>query len=133
MLKGNITISAPRGGGTEYIQIEFEDKSSLTRFLWVTMSYKDFARALTGRGDIPCEFSLTADKVGLVHQYRKELVFVSGGEFATRKERAAEAVKALEIDGWMGRVNDALNQHRVRKREKQGAWYSVSFVRYVEP
>lgn len=133
MLKGNITISAPYGDDVNYIQIEFRDESSHTRFLRATLSYENFTRALTGRGDVPCEFSLTADKVGLIHQYKREKVFIPDGEFATRKERAAEAVKAIEADGWVGRAEDALNQHNLLKREDQGAWYTISFVRYIKP
>ena len=133
MLKGNITISAPHGGGVDYIQIEFGDESSLTRFLRATLSYEDFTRAVMGRGEIPCEFSLTADKVGLIRQHKEEEIFVPDGEFATRKKRATEAVKALEIDGWIGRGEDALNQHRLVKRKGQGAWYRVTFVRHVRP
>jgi len=133
MLRGNISISAPYGSGVDYIQIEFIDESSHTRFLRATMSYEDFTRALTGRGEIPCEFSLTAGRVGFIHQHKSEQVFIPDGEFATRKERAAEAVKAIEMDGWIGRGEDALNQHRLTKRENQGAWYSVTFVRYIKP
>lgn len=133
MLKGKISISAPYGGGTDYIQIEIEDGSSHARFLCATMSYRDFTAAVVGRAGQPCEFELAAEQVGLIHQHKKEEVFVPDGEWATRKERAAEAVKALEIDGWVGRGDDALNQHRLAKRENQGAWYSVTFVRYIKP
>lgn len=133
ILKGKINISAPYGSGTNYIQIEIEDGSSHTRFLCATMSYRDFTAAVVGRAGQPCEFELATDQVGLIHQHKSEQVFIPEGEFATRKQRAAAAVKALSIDGWVGRSEDALNQHRLVKYEDQGAWYSVTFVRYVKP
>jgi len=138
MLKGNITISRPsgtdaHGNAIKYIQIGFEDESSGTRFLRATLSYEDFALALTGHSFTPCEFRLTADKVGLIRQHKREPVFMADGEWATRDERAAEAVKVLEVDGWTGRAQNALNHHRLVKREGRGAWYSVLFDRYVEP
>lgn len=132
MLKGRISISAPCGSGTDYIQIEIEDESSHTRFLCATMSYRDFTATIVGRAGQPCEFELATDQVGLIHQHKSEQVFIPDGEFATRKERAAAAVKVLEIDGWAGRGEDALNQHRLVKYEDQGAWYSVTFVRYIK-
>ena len=132
MLKGRITITAPYGANADYIQIEFTDELSGTLFMQATLNYAEFAKALVGRGDMRCEFELNAEKVGLVYEHKAELVFVPAGKFTTCQERAAEAVKALEADGWLGRVDDALNHHNMRKQEKQGAWYSVIFMRYVE-
>lgn len=133
MLKGKVTISAPYGSWTDYIQIEFTDRSSRTRFFLATMSYKEFMAALVGRGDRPCEFELATDYVGLMYKHEQRDVFVPDGEFARRRARALAAVEKLESDGWVGRVEDALNDHRLVKREGQGVWYAVRFSRYVEP
>jgi len=139
MLKGKITISTPSGTDhgkrIDYVQITLEDELSHTRFLRIAMNYGDLARAITGHGMIPCEFELHADKVGLVHEHKREKVFIPNGAIgagSTQKERATWAVQALETDGWMGRVRDALNHRRVSKREDHGCWRSVSFDRYVE-
>ena len=134
-MKGNITITAPwgckHGKTVDYVQIEFIDELSHAHFLRVDMSYRDFARALAGHGEMPCEFELRADKVGLVREHEQRDVFLPDGECDTRRMRALEAVRSLELDGWVGRVDDALNHHRLVKRGDKGAWYAVLFTRYV--
>ena len=133
MLEGRMSIAAPYGSGTDYIQIEFTDRSSRTRFLLATISYKEFLAALVGRGARPCEFELATDYVGLLYKHEQRDVFVPNGEFAERRARAQTAVEKLESDGWIGRAEDALNHHRLVKRVDRGAWYAVQFSRYVEP
>ena len=39
---------------------------------------------------------------------------------------------ALNVDGWIGRLEDAVNQHRFIKRTEEGRWYRVSYIRFVD-
>jgi len=133
MLKGKITISNPRSSdSTDCVQIQVEDVKSNTRFLKITMNHEDFAYALLGLGNVDCQFELTPKYVDMVYQHEIRQVFVPSGEFRTIRQRADDAVKALEGDGWTGRFQDAMNHHQLIERTEGGELYSVLYSRYVE-
>ena len=65
-------------------------------------------------------------------QYKTEYVFVPAGPKETREMRALEAVSALESDGWMGHVEDALcARNRVSYSDEPcpGETFAVTFER----
>ena len=133
MLEGKITISRPYGVGQRHIEIEVEDRSSGTTFLQLRIGYEGFARAVTGEGHVPCTFKLHPRHVGLVREHKTVEVFIPAAAFSERETVARRAVLAREEDGWVGRVEDAMNHHRrVEGRVEGGVRYRVSFVRYVE-
>ncbi len=132
MLKGKITISRPSGSGANYIQIEIKDYASGISFLQARIGYADFAQTLTGLGYMPCKFELTADNVGLVAERKKEAVLMKNSNVTNRLAEARYEIGQYEVDGWRGRVKDALNSYNIIKRYEHYTSYSVSFIRYVE-
>jgi hypothetical protein len=132
MLMGELRISRPYGDGCDYISVEITDKSSGVQFLSARVKYADFALALTGSG-AQCKFKLRgADLIGMIYETKHEEVFVPNFAFKERDATAKKAVEALESDGWIGRVSNALNHHRHIRNEKDGAVYDVIYSRYVD-
>lgn len=131
MLTGEFRIPRPYGDGCDYISVEITDKSSGIQFLQARVKYADFTLALTGSG-AECEYELRgAENVGKAQEVKHEEVFVSESDFGERKTAAMAAVKALESDGWTGRVSNALNHHMLVRYEEGGAVYKVLYTRLV--
>jgi len=131
-MEGNISIFRPIGNECDYIEIELVDKSSFIHFLRARVKYADFAKALTGQRELPCEFELRGSElVGMRREHKTEKVFVPSGGYATIRQRATAAVEALEVDGWKGYVSDALNHNKLLECSKNGDWMSVSYVRHI--
>lgn len=129
MLTGEFRISRPYGDGCDYISVEITDKSSGIQFLHTRVKYADFALALTGSG-AECEYELRgAENVGKTKEVKHEEVFVPKSDFGKRRTAAMAAVKALESDGWIGRVSNALNHHRQVRNEEGGTVYDVTYTR----
>lgn len=132
-MQGKITISRPIGHDVESITIEIEDILSGVSFLSVQVGYANFTKALTGQGYIPCEFETRSlELIGKRRETKTERVFVPDGSYETRDKRAHNAVEQCEKDGWKGYYEDALNFHKRREVESNGAWYEVTFTRHVE-
>ena len=133
---GKITISRPHDGtyDNQQMRIELIDAGNSICLGEVRMHLGDFAEALLGLGHVDCEFDLDTSRVGLIAERKTIDVYVPDGPFSERQERARQAVAAYEVDGWQGRISDALNHHR-RKTTLAvgGALYSVSFERLVPP
>ena len=134
-LPGSISISRP--GGSEkcdYISIRFTEEGSRIQFLEARVKYADFAQAITGLVSdcelVLCELNL----VGQKREHKTEQVFVPDCPYDEREEVAAQAVAAYEVDGWTGRVEDALNHHKRNNStaSEKGALYRVVFVRWVK-
>lgn len=129
-MKGKISISAPFGSDCDYINIEVVDELSGTEFVEIHVKYADFAQALTGRGRIDCDFELRAAHVGKTREIKTESVFVS--KFGNNQASATrDALKPFEVDGWTGYDQDAMNHHRCTGYTKDGAYYTVTFTRFV--
>lgn len=132
-MKGSLTISRPRGGSTERVEIAVRDEMSGSEFVTVRISPADFAEALFGLAYVPCEFFHRPERVGLQYQHKEEFVPFADNRFYAhgsedRQRIAAVAFKPFEVDGWQGRVDDLFNPHR---RGQKGA--RVVFTRYVTP
>lgn len=128
-LKGRLTISRPRGGNSDYIEISITDQSSGTEFVSARVGLTDFAEALVGLALVDCEFDLRPDRVGMKYEHKEEFVPcpISYARTAADREKiAAKAFKPFEVDGWKGRIDDLFNPHR---RNQEGA--RVVFTRYV--
>ena len=131
-LQGQVSISCPAGPGADYITIQLEDDQSRCRVTEIRIKYGDFARALTGLGNVACEFDLYVGNVGKRREVKEERVCIPRVGFGEREAAAAEAVAVYNVDGWTGRVQDALNQHRRVQSTDDGTWYRVGYVRFVD-
>ena len=131
-LQGQASISCPSGSGADYITIQLEDRLSGCRMTEIRIKYADFAKALTGLGNVACEFDLYTANIGKRREVKEERVCVPRVGFEQREAHAAEAVAVYNVDGWTGRVRDALNQHRRVQSTDKGTWYRVSYVRFVD-
>lgn len=142
-LSGEVSIGRIRSNRRDdVISIELVDKSSGCRVVEIEMTPEAFGLAITGLSGLPCQFHLYQEApVGKVREAKLEPVFVPGRPWnAPTKEledRAAEAIRPYEVDGWEGRIEDAQNSKRRSDRPapegKIGSWYNVTFVRFVEP
>lgn len=133
-MEGRISISRPSGHNCNYIEIELIDRSSLIHFLRVKIEYANFAKVLTGQGELPCEFELRGlERVGKTQELKHERIFIPDSKaLATTHQIIQEALAPFEIDEWAGRLSDALNPYNIVERKEDGAWYSISFIRYVD-
>lgn len=132
-MQGRITISRPIGLDVGSVAIEIEDVASCIPFLSIQVGYANFTKALTGQGYIPCEFETRGlELIGKRREAKTQHIFVPDGSYETRDKRAYDAVKQCEKDGWKGRHEDALNFHKRKEAESDGAWYEVTFTRHVE-
>lgn len=136
-LPGNITISNVNSNKPPYnwVSIGLVDGSSGCLMAQIELSYQQLGEALTGRGQVPCEFALWAvEKAGLKREHKVEDVFIPhkgyGGD--AYKKAAAKAIKKLEVDGWIGDVDDANNHYHHVRNEEGGQVYRIGFVRYVQ-
>ena len=132
-MKGRITLTRPYGDGADYIEIQIEDSSSGILFLSAQIGYADFAKLLTGLGYMPCEFQLRGiENVGKTTERKTLDVYVPLGDHASRQQRAEAAVAEFEKNGWTGRISNAMNQHKRVSGDDEGAWYKVTFLRYID-
>lgn len=84
--KGKITISRPQVGGqiTERVRITLRDEEARTQFLEVDIDLDEFALALTGLSERPCDFEPhRLDTVGKVREH-ENITFVLTGEYMER-------------------------------------------------
>lgn len=128
-LQGSLSITCPRGGDTDYIEIALFDKSSGVEFATARIELASFAEALVGLAHVDCRFDLRAEMVGKRREHKEEIVPYKDGwvDYNERETVAREVLKSYEIDGWRGRADDLFNQHR---HGQNG--YRVTFVRYVD-
>ena len=132
LLPGKISITQPHGDGCDYISIKITDKSSSVEFIEVQIKYAEFARALGARM-CSCEFRTRGlDLIGMNREHKKELVLVPHHEYSERERVAWAAIEPFNVDGWKGRVKDALNHHCVVESQVNGAVYRVSFIRWIK-
>ena len=128
-MRGSLTISRPRGGGAEHVEIRMTDEMSGTVFVEAQIGLSDFTEALVGLSNVPCEFQPRFDYVGMRYEHKDENVPYNGEHYADpdKRERIArKTFKRFETDGWRGRTSDLFNHHR---RTEDG--YMVTFTRYV--
>lgn len=129
-MKGRLEICTPRTSkGESWVEIHIEDEKSDIQFLTVCVDYHEFARALTGHGSQECSFKFNGlHNVGKRHEHKEICVTIPKHDFLDRKVVAADAINEYEVDGWIGRVSDALNHHR---HVGKGV-FRVAYARFVE-
>jgi hypothetical protein len=133
--KGKITIGQYNNYRDEddlSVHIEIEDEKSGVRFLEIHMTPVDFAKAILGNGFIDCVFELRAANVGKTKEMKDEQVYVQNGSWKLSDESKKNLLAPYEVDGWVGYSNDLGNSHKIVSRDKDGAYYSVHFVRFVD-
>ena len=116
-MKGYISI----GRHDDHIRIEFVDVSSNVRFLVAHMGAADFARAITGSGQVELEFELFTKNVGKQQQSIEMPVKFDG------TQKLDDVLAEYEVDGWTAMRQDIGNMHRHRGNN---VW-SVRFYRWV--
>lgn len=103
-MEGSITISRPHGIKCDYISIKFRDESSRTGFMEARIRYADFAEALTGLSEVPCEITVRGlNRVGKQQEIDKIEFKVAGAKHKYGEElrRLAEnSAKEHTPEGW---------------------------------
>ena len=126
-LPGSVTISHPMM--SDIIHIEFTDEISQISFVEFEMSLKDFARALTGMGNVEGTIEIrNLGTVGWKAENKTEEIYVPAGMSDKGRKEIARVVKTLEVDGWRAREGDVENHHNWK-----GNTVSVVFFRHVKP
>ena len=133
MEEGQINISLPTTSeGRHNVEITVVDAKSLTHFIRVKIPIAEWALATVGSiWGCECEFELNATKVGKERQVKHENVRIPNHSFDDRKWVAKEAVEKHEVDGWVGRVENALNHNKRVFGDEHSSTYSVTFIRFV--
>jgi hypothetical protein len=135
MRNGNITISRPRGGGCEHVEIRIEDDTSGCRAIEVEVPIKDFAEALLGQGFIACRFTLnTSGVIGKQRELRN--ILIKRPPLFSKKQAREDGLKWIKkqasdelVDGWEPHhPQDVFNAHRWEKPDQ----VRVSLIRFVE-
>ena len=109
--------------GPDSYSLHIKDDTSGSNVCEIEMTPEQFAGAITAASQrgVSVEWG-DIDKIGLRRETKEELV-----EGANYEARVA-AIIMLEVDGWIGRHDDARNKHR-----RQNNRYRVSFKRFVIP
>jgi hypothetical protein len=136
---GQVVFTRPSGYDEESMVVRIEDGASGAGVVEARIPLADFARALTGLWS-PCTFRPSSPLVGKKRETKYVMVEVDPHKASSvelRRLWAQEALKAHEVDGWAGRVDDMLNHNRHVSDKVLGdgtsvAVYKVVFVRYVD-
>lgn len=138
---GKITISRPTyGDGRKKIVIRVEDAKSGTSFLEVEMEYADFAEALTGMGNVPCELEARGlDVVGKQCQREQIQLEVNWHSYSNDLPDYVweEALKEVEVDGWVvsrylgSRNSIILGNNDPKRGELEPTIINTYKIRYV--
>jgi hypothetical protein len=144
-IESTVTIVTTRNSdGRHHLCIK--DKLSGSTICDIEMTAEEFAGQITGASttNVQARWS-NLERIGKRREVKTEIVMVDARAWDTEDQRAAakKAIAEFEIDGWTGRVDDALNMHRrVGSGPKApedtardgviGDAYRVSFIRFVE-
>jgi len=126
------------GLSTTTFEISVEDVLSRTRFIEFSMSAEDLMLALTGQGNMKCEFELRGlELIGKEHQNRDVTIpeittHLSDKEFL----KVIEQVRPhYEVDGWRMDEQKHFNMHMLQGlslRKGDPVGYRVILRRYVD-
>lgn len=132
-LEGKLTISRiNHGSGEDYIEIRVIDTGSSIEFVTASVDFKSFAEALTGLGYRPCKVEIVnIEDVGKKREHKQVEVYFPIFYGVKISTIAMNAMKAFEIDGWLGDESDLKNSHRWIKGPDGGHGARVSFTRFV--
>ena len=102
MSNGKITISKPtRGDGEDRIEISVKDNSSRNRFVNISMTLEDFAKALMGLDEVNCEHKLIKPEiVGKVKEIETLEFKIPSATISDRKSVAAAIANEEIPEGW---------------------------------
>lgn len=127
--QGALTISKYQGGQRgSGVTVSLRDNLSKCEIIDIDISVEEFAQALFGLGDRPCEFEARVKNLGKTRETKSERIKPPEiKDYKRSKEIAAKALKPYEIDGWYGDEDDLLNHHRCNP----DGTHTVGFVRWV--
>ena len=130
---GYIDINRLRTGEGDTMEFRVTDDESGCLVIDIQMSVEEFAYAITGMGNRDCAFRLLGiEQVGKRGENKAVKVLVLDGKRDTQDERIRTAVAEYEVDGWMGRDEDAKNWHNSVGHDATGNTYEVHYNRYVD-
>jgi len=95
--------------GTE-IMVTVSEEKSRVQLVRGFMSLEDFAKIITGQGDVKFNCELNLENVGKTREFKHEMV-PNKGCYSNEalKEIWNFVVKPFEVDGWKGSLYDYLN------------------------
>ena len=131
-LKGKLTISRVGSNVNEgYVKFELSDEKSGVMVIEGEIGLREFAECVTGRGYVPCEFTLRgADRIGMRLETKVEWIRVHQYIVKDTKEQAGYC-RALEKDRWQASISDLENGNNYNKVGDH--WEcKVNMYRYVE-
>ncbi len=129
---GRLRISLPLSGGEEVgFEISVLCDDSRIEHIEIELTPENLAKALATRW-VECAYRIRGvDKLGSKQEYKNEMVTVRDSSHENREAVAQEAIRPFEVDGWYGRVEDALNHHNIVRKDDGSTDYRVHFCRWV--
>lgn len=118
MAKGRVTISRYSSSmGEDGVHIEFTDEKSRVRFATMDLTLENFAKVVTGMGEVKAELETRGlDLVGKTAENKEEVIKVEPHFGDPEKfSKLRKAVEELEVDGWRHRSGDMTNSHNYKK------------------
>lgn len=110
--EGQLTISRWSGNSHESrcVTIRVIDKVSGIEFVCISVSPEELGLAITGQGQIACEYSLNGlQSIGKKSENKTAIVPYAPGD--NNRKHDPKALAAMEIDGWKVRRDDLTNHH----------------------
>lgn len=132
--KGKLTISQPTSNTQEDcpVEITVTDETSGCIAMEVTVSARDFLRAVMKLAYLPCDYFVNESGVlGKRHEVKQVVVQQPKGRTkdGITKAEATRLAKEHLVDGWeINSLSDFTNHHRWVDRDK----VSVTLVRFVD-
>lgn len=107
-------------------RLRIRDDVSRSVICEIRMTANQFADAITGslQTGIDVEW-MNLDRIGKIREVKEEVVMIP----SKRDGVAMAAINIYEVDGWVGRLEDAFSPDR---QVRHNCW-RVQFARYVDP
>ena len=130
--------------GPDTFRIEISDENSLTTFFDARFTTEQFADLVTTR-TVTVDATWQPARVGTTYEHKEEIVPLIGyrGAYADKAAQAAHfspQLASYEVDGWMARMSDCTNHHRIVKSRPAFGLNGptvydvrVTFTRFVRP
>ena len=113
-------------------EINIEDQSSGKTVMRATLSPADLMLALSGKGDVDCEFTMqNVALAGTKREGKAEDICLGNRLGHLSEDEMTALLKPYEIYGWKGERSDINNSHNRFSRKDQ-RFVRVNFHRFVD-
>lgn len=119
----------------DYIRIQLNDQISGSMIFEGAMKLANYAKCITGLSSVDIRgMHIASRRVGKTSEHKTvEITFLRymGCGPKARQKIVQDTIAKYEVDGWIGRVEDAFNHHHHVQTKADNSVYKVTFHRYV--